>query len=291
MKPCRIELERILECPELYQIKSLMTLPGLGHCLTGRGGGVSRDECASLNLSFSAGDDPERVKENRRRVFTGLGLKAERIFFQHQVHGDRVTVVPEEWPQPSPYNRVDAVPETDALITTRPQTCLVGLAADCLLVGLYDPIGCAVAVVHAGWRSTIKGLVAKTVMRLTELTGSSPLTIKAFFSPSAGPCCYEVGPELLEEAHHTGWIKAEHFHPISNRGSEEKENRFRLDLWLANVWQLNQCGLSPHNIVNPALCTICHQTQFFSYRALGKNTGGHALLIWLTDGAVNTETF
>ena len=79
-----------------------------------------------------SGDLAENVRENRRRIFTALGLDSDHIFFQQQVHGDHITRVPEEWSHPSPYSAKEAVSETDAMITTQPGVCLVGKAADCL---------------------------------------------------------------------------------------------------------------------------------------------------------------
>ena len=105
--------------PELYQLKGITSVPGLGHCITGRGGGVSEDRCLSLNIAFHAGDRPENVRENRRRIFTTLELDPDRVFFQQQVHRARITQVPDEWSQPSPYSAQDAVPETDALLTNQ----------------------------------------------------------------------------------------------------------------------------------------------------------------------------
>ena len=50
----------------------------------------------------------------------------------------------------------------------------------------------AVAVLHAGWRGLLAGIVAAGV----EALGPGPLA--AAVGPSIGPCCYEVGAEVAE---------------------------------------------------------------------------------------------
>ena len=48
----------------------------------------------------------------------------------------------------------------------------------------------AVAVLHAGWRGLLAGIVAAGV----DALGAGP--IAAAVGPSIGPCCYEVGAEV-----------------------------------------------------------------------------------------------
>ena len=49
-------------------IGPLNALPGLRHAFFTREGGVSEGIYASLNCGLGSKDDPERVRENRRRV-------------------------------------------------------------------------------------------------------------------------------------------------------------------------------------------------------------------------------
>ena len=119
----------------------------VSHGFTTRTGGVSEGPYASLNLSWSRGDEKERVQENRRRLGDAIGA---RPVFARQVHGDTVI-------------RVDAAPEDgaagegDALITDRPGLALCAQTADCTPVLLYDRETRSIAAIHAGWR----GVVAK----------------------------------------------------------------------------------------------------------------------------------
>ena len=72
-------------------------------------------------------------------------------------------------------------------------TAIMSLGADCPLVCLYDSTGPAVALLHAGWR----GIVAGVLQRGMEvLAPARPEKVEAFLGACGGPCCYEVGEEV-----------------------------------------------------------------------------------------------
>jgi YfiH family protein len=102
--------------------------------------------------------------------------------FVAQVHGDGVI-------------RADAagwLGEADALYTTRPGIAVAVATADCVPV-VIEGIG-FVAVIHAGWRGVAGGVVAAT---LRSLSGEGLVPQRAAVGPAIGPCCYEVGDEVL----------------------------------------------------------------------------------------------
>ena len=53
------------------------------------------------------------------------------------------------------------MPDTDILVTTSPGVTLVILVADCVPLALVDPAAGVLAAVHAGWRGTAAGAVAR----------------------------------------------------------------------------------------------------------------------------------
>ena len=63
------------------------------------------------------------------------------------------------------------------------------LTADCLPVAIARADGRRLALLHAGWR----GLVAGIVERGVEAVGGGAT---AAVGPGAGPCCYEVGEDV-----------------------------------------------------------------------------------------------
>jgi copper oxidase (laccase) domain-containing protein len=124
---------------------------------TTRHGGVSQGAYASLNLGLKTDDDPANVKANRQEVVEQLGLDPERLALNVQQHGTRVLrAVAAQRSEPG-----------DALWTDEPRLPLLVLAADCLPVALVRTDGSlAVAVVHAGWRGLLDGIVANAVQAL-----------------------------------------------------------------------------------------------------------------------------
>ena len=134
--------------------------------------------------------------------------------------------------------------EADALVTEHPDLPLAVRTADCVPVVIHSEA--AVAVVHAGWRGLAAGVLTNALAELTE-NGGRP--IRAAVGPSIGPCCYEVGAEVIAAlgvpASTTGW------------GTPS------VDLWAAAERQLADV-----DVWRADLCTHCEE-PFHSYRATG----------------------
>lgn len=78
----------------------------------------------------------------------------------------------------------------DAVVTTAPGLPVAVLTADCAGVVLHGPG--VVAAAHAGWRGLVAGVLESTIEAMGAVATS------AVVGPSIGPCCYEVGPEVVE---------------------------------------------------------------------------------------------
>ena len=206
-----------------------------------RVGGVS-PEPLGMNLSFKVGDDPANVVENRKRFIGSLGFVESETAIPHQCHSSNVHIVF----KPGEYEACDG------LVTQTRGLPLIVTVADCLPVVLYDSAKSVLGLVHAGWRGTAQGIVAETVDIMVKQCGSSTSGMVAYFGPSAGVCCYEVG-----------WDVAEAF---SLDQVEQREDRLYLDLKKANRDQLLSTGLSEENIEISAYCTICTPQLFHSHR-------------------------
>jgi YfiH family protein len=151
-----------------------------------------------------------------------------------------------------------AIDNSDALITQHPDILLMVQVADCVPILLYDPVNKVIAAIHAGWKGTVKLIVEKTIKKMVDEFGSDPKDIIAGIGPSVGPCCYEVGKEVIHDA---GNMK------------EFIDKRGRFDLWRANESQLISQGLKRSNIKIASVCTMCNKDIYFSSRASGGNTG------------------
>jgi hypothetical protein len=168
---------------------------GADAAVTARDGGVSSGPYATLNLSLSVGDDPARVLENRRRLAAALGANPGDFVFARQVHGAGVRIVGPADRGSGAFTLDDAVPGTDALVTTSPDVVLAILTADCVPIVLHDPVAGVLACVHAGWRGTVARVPAAAVAAMQSL-GSRPSDILAGVGPAVAPARYQVGPDV-----------------------------------------------------------------------------------------------
>lgn len=78
----------------------------------------------------------------------------------------------------------------DALVTTSHEVILGSHGADCPVVYVYDPERRVIGIMHCGWRSTARNIVANTITVFKAL-GSHPSDILAFVGPGAGDNHFE----------------------------------------------------------------------------------------------------
>lgn len=215
---------------------------------TTRFGGVSEGPFASLNLGRKSGDDVARADENRRIACAAIGADVERLALNHQVHSGRVL-------RATPAMRNE---RADGLWTDEPRLPVLAMSADCLPIAVarVDADRPAVAVLHAGWRGLLAGIVAVGVHAL----GGGALT--AAIGPAIGPCCYEVGADVAE--------------PFAARFGAAVVRERAVDLWAATERALHDAGVS--SIERFDLCTSCHPDLFFSHRRDGGVTGRQGVI-------------
>ena len=82
--------------------------------------------------------------------------------------------------------------EADGMFTTTPMLPLAVGTADCLPVVIEGEGG--VGIAHAGWRGAAAGVIA--ALR-DALAAAGVSARRAAIGPGIGPCCFEVGPEVV----------------------------------------------------------------------------------------------
>jgi YfiH family protein len=166
----------------------------------------------------------------------------------------------------------------DGLVTGEPNTPLFMRFGDCTPLIFFDPQRHAVGLTHAGWRGTMKNAAGATVQAMVENLGCIPQNIMAVIGPSIGPCCYEVGRDVVTAAE-----KA--FNPSSGLFIRRngRTGRAHFDMWAANQRQLTAAGVK--QIIQSNLCTACRTDEFFSHRAEKGNTGRFGVIIGLKGAA------
>lgn len=248
---------------ELPLLVSPLVAAPFVHGFTTRAGGVSAPPFDALNLGGKWGDSPANVVENRRRLARAVG---GRPVVARQVHGAAIARVRAGDP-PEAIARLEA----DGLCSDASGVTLGIFVADCIPALLADPRTGAFAAVHAGWRGTVAGVLPAAVGTLATEFGARPEDLRVALGPAIGPCCFEVGPEVvaaflasIPDARERGVVLP------SPRGAPGKAN---VDLKAANRLLLERAGVAPEAIDAGPECTHCDRARFFSFRRDGSATG------------------
>jgi len=228
-------------------------------------GGVSPAPFDSLNLGLSTADEPANVRRNRELFCAAAGVEAAALVVPGQVHGTTVAEVGKGQRGRGAHGRADVIADTDGLLTREAGVPLLVSFADCvpvLLVAGRPARG--VALVHAGWRGMLAGIVGEAARALAAV--GAPCA--AVVGPSIGPCCFTVSDDVgqsFEAAFPGTWRNG------------------RVDLWEAARRQLVGGGFAPADVVSSGLCTF-HDHEFFSHRREHGATGRQAAVAWITGG-------
>lgn len=260
------------------------------HLFTTRLGGVSEGEFATLNLSFDRGDDPVRVLENYRRIGEVLGTTPERMVCSKQTHTTNIMEVRES-DCGSGVVKERAYTDIDGLMTDIPGICLVTSYADCVPLYFLDPVHRAIGLAHSGWRGTVGGMGACMVRSMGERYGSRPEELLAAIGPSICRDCYEVSADVAEAFREMLLPMKQAYQQVREAkgydGDESTaadavihkgrivagEQKYQLDLWLANQLILVHEGVPISRISLAGICTCEHADLLFSHRATGGKRG------------------
>ena len=264
---------------EMLDYLSFPALRGCGlveHLFTTRLGGVSEGIYESMNLSYSRGDDAQRVTENYRRIARVLGCTVEDMVCSDQTHttnirrvtaadgGKRIT-------RPADYHDIDG------LVTNESGVALVTFYAECVPLYFVDMKNRAIGMAHSGWRGTVQKMGACMCERMNDEFGTEPQYLLAAIGPSICRECYEVSEDvavefsealkgteaILEEIQESG-IYGGNLQVVTEG---RQPGKYQLDLWLANLIILREAGIPLQNISVTDVCT-CHNPEIlFSHRA------------------------
>lgn len=256
----------------LYRIAAFDAYPYLSHAIFTRQGGYSQAPFATLNLGASVGDDPAAVNKNYEQVCEVLDISPGQTVSCHLIHSAHVLTV-------HPANRQRVMGQADGLITATPDIYLSMRFGDCTPLIFFDPVRGAVGLTHAGWRGTMQDAAGATVRAMVQQFDCRAGDIIAVIGPAIGPCCYEVGPEVMDAATATFFDAASLF--VRRNG---RADRAYFNMWEANCRQLAATGVE--QIIQSRLCTACRTDQFFSHRAERGRTGRFGVIIGLRGAAV-----
>ncbi|MGH6966630.1 MAG: peptidoglycan editing factor PgeF [Phenylobacterium sp.] len=225
----------------------LLDVAGVRHAFFTRQGGVSKGIYESLNVGLGSNDEPDAVRENRRRAAAHFG--ADEIVTAYQVHSATALVADGAWPA--------GPPQADAVVSATPGVVCGALAADCAPVLICDPQARVVAAAHAGWKGALTGVVEAAVARMLSL-GADRNRLRAAVGPCIGPGSYEVGVEFLERFTHFDAAYGRFF----TSGVSDDKRMFDLPAFV--LGRLRTAGVETCEWVGRDTCA--EPDQFFSNR-------------------------
>jgi polyphenol oxidase len=227
----------------------LAAVPGLRHAFFTRQGGVSDGVYAGLNGGLGSNDDPERVRENRRRMAEHMGVAPAQLLSVHQVHSPDAVVANGPWQGPPR-------PKADAIVTATPGLAISVTAADCGPVLLVDPNARVIAAAHAGWKGALTGIVESTIQAMEKL-GAERGRMVAAIGPMIRQQSYEVGGEFVERFLDADADNAMYFVPSSRNGHAmfDLAGFIRMRLENAGVLMIDDLGIDTYS-----------DERFYSYR-------------------------
>ncbi len=186
---------------------------------------------------------PNYILKNREKYFSQFGIGNKQVVSGGIAHGTEVKLVDASW-------RGEYILNADALITQEKNLFLSVTVADCLPVFFFDPKTESVAMVHAGWRSLVAGILEKTVVELNRNFGASPHDISVIIGPHIQNCCFEVGEEVAEK--------------FNSRTVIKKDNKNFVDLGKEAELRLLELGIK--NIEISEECTFDSEKYFSARR-------------------------
>lgn len=227
----------------------LSTLPGVRHAFFTREGGVSQGIYASLNGGLGSSDNPDHVRENRRRMAQTLDVAPERFLTVFQIHSPDVAVATAPWQE-------ETRPRADAMVTKTPGLALGITTADCGPVLFVDPKARVIGAAHAGWKGAFSGVLEATIATMEEL-GATRGDLIVAIGPLIRQPSYEVGIEFVARFTEAAPANARFFVPSArpDHAMFDLAGYIRTRLTDAGVQTIDDIGL----------CTYA-DPRFFSYR-------------------------
>jgi YfiH family protein len=170
--------------PPRFELPTWRDEFGLVAGITGRGEDPGRGFDLGLWSEAPVGEVMSRWRRFRQSFaeFPGVVLGG-------QVHGSEVSSV-------GPTRGWVQIEGIDGWVTTAPGVLLTVTVADCIPVYLAVA-GAGIALLHAGWRGTAGGILARGLEQLLAETGAARADV--IMHCGVGICghCYEVGSEVM----------------------------------------------------------------------------------------------
>lgn len=298
---------------DAYTDEALFEASGVRIAFTCRSGGVSVGAYDSLNLGSHVNDDLDCVLENRNRVLRALAPEGTELIVPKQVHKD--TVLELDSPDALIDVRRQAAAGADGLLVSVPRVAPRLCFADCVPVIIVSPSKRFAVVhagwrgvMNLISVKAVRLLALQDAVDLGQSLGGNPSPDEASrrdisdastdvsaddlarrlgmakqgetprvealpLKPLASQFNVYIGPYIHAECFETSEDIHQKF--VDSFSSRCDAGYRHIDLGEALRVQLERAGIAPERIADVDTCTVCHNDEFFSYRAQNGVAGRH----------------
>ena len=141
----------------MFNSKKLSKFTEISHGFFNKNGGVSKGIYKSLNCGTGSKDKKNNIKKNLKIVKNKISKKSNEIFLVKQIHSSKFIFLSKN----TKIKNKNII--ADAIITDREKLPIAILTADCVPILLFDKKRKMIAIIHAGWKGAIKGIVDKVI--------------------------------------------------------------------------------------------------------------------------------
>ena len=221
-------------------------------------GGVKTLYTSSCDIAWNYED--AHARDNYLDLGHQLGIKLEDMVKSKQTHTDVVKIVIRQNGGDGILRPLDESEPYDGLITNEKNLLLCTVEADCLPVYFYDPVKEVIAMVHSGWKGTVKKISQVTIQKMKSVFGCQASDMLVAIGPHICKDCYEVEQDVFEEFSQS-FATAE-MEKIFVRKNQEK---YLLNLEEAVKLTLVENGVPAARIFSAGVCTLHSQIESYSF--------------------------
>ena len=220
-------------------------------------GGVKTLYTSSCDTAWNFEDAHSR--ENYLSLGQQLGITPKDMVKSKQTHTDVVKIVTRKNGGDGILRPLDESEPYDGLITNEKNLLLCTVEADCVPVYFYDPVKEVIAMVHSGWKGTVKKISQVTIEKMKSAFGCQSSDMLVAIGPHICKDCYEVGQDVFEEFSQSfGSQEAEKFFTPKN------QEKYLLNLEAAVKLTLVKNGVPAAKIFSAGVCTLHSQIEGYS---------------------------
>lgn len=221
-------------------------------------GGVKTLYTSSCDIAWNYED--AHARENYLDLGGQLGIRPEDMVKSKQTHTDVVKIVTRQNGGDGILRPLDENEPYDGLITNEKNLLLCTVEADCLPVYFYDPVKEVIAMVHSGWKGTVKKISQVTIEKMKSAFGCQPSDMLVAIGPHICKDCYEVGADLLQEF-------SQSFEPqeVEKLFAPKNQEKYLLNLEEAVRLTLVENGVPAASIFSAGVCILHSQVEGYSF--------------------------